>query len=293
MLEYDSMNILLPNFIVENPSLYLHATKQEKFIAAKSIIHKKGKLHIRITTHMMILIKNGEKILHLEQEDRYVDQNQFILMAQGNYFMSEIVGKNKYFETIIICFDDTFVMDFLRKNRLEMNVTSKNRLIVLPKDDSIHACIDAIERIFESDYKEKENLLKLKTEEIFLYAFSNNPEKFMHFLNMILSTSSTRNKYILEANIDILHNITDMCKVTHLSESSLRKEILRFYNSTPKKWLDSIRMQKAETMLKNSDHSISYIATSCGYSNVSWFINQFKKYYKSTPLLYRKENSYK
>jgi AraC-like DNA-binding protein len=31
-------------------------------------------------------------------------------------------------------------------------------------------------------------------------------------------------------------------------------------------------------LLKTSDKSVSDIATGCGYSTVSWFIIQFKKY---------------
>ena len=50
------------------------------------------------------------------------------------------------------------------------------------------------------------------------------------------------------------------------------------------------RLLKAKTLLKTSNASISDIATSCGYSSVSWFIGQFKKYYKSTPYLFRQEN---
>jgi len=75
-----------------------------------------------------------------------------------------------------------------------------------------------------------------------------------------------------------------------LSNGILRKEMLRLYNQKPKQWLDKQRLKKAIIMLKNTNKPISDIATSCGYSTVSWFIIQFKKHYKTTPFIYREEN---
>lgn len=112
----------------------------------------------------------------------------------------------------------------------------------------------------------------------------------MSFLNQIVNTKPSRIKYILESNLDIINNVSDMCKLTRLSDSMLRKEMIRLYNQKPKQWLDKQRLKKAIVMLKNTNKSISDIATSCGYSTVSWFIIQFKKYYKTTPFSYREEN---
>lgn len=136
----------------------------------------------------------------------------------------------------------------------------------------------------------KLELLKLKTYEIFLYTLSKNKQEFLSFLSNMMHTKSLRVKYILESNLDIINNVKDMCKLTRLSESKLRKEFIRLYGEKPKQWLDKKRLEKVATLLQNSDKSISDVATSCGYSTISWFIIQFKKHYKTTPFLYRKEN---
>ena len=109
-------------------------------------------------------------------------------------------------------------------------------------------------------------------------------------MNNIVNTKSSRVQYILESNVDILNDISQMCQLTGLSKTALRKEMQKLYLKNPKEWLDMNRLLKAKTLLKTSNASISDIATSCGYSSVSWFIGQFKKYYKSTPYLFRQEN---
>jgi AraC family transcriptional regulator, exoenzyme S synthesis regulatory protein ExsA len=134
------------------------------------------------------------------------------------------------------------------------------------------------------------DLVKLKLDELFLYSFSKDKKEFSTFLNKILQTKSSRVKYILEENIDIINSVDDMCKLTRLNSKALRKEMNRLYNQNPKEWLDEKRLYLASTLLKNSKKSISEIATTCGYATVSWFIIQFKKHYKTTPFLFREQN---
>jgi AraC-like DNA-binding protein len=107
------------------------------------------------------------------------------------------------------------------------------------------------------------------------------------FFNSVLSTSQDRIKFILESNIDLIQNLDDMCNITRLSESKIRAYIKKEFNQTPKIWLDTKRLEKAILLLKNTNDSITDISTSCGYSTVSWFISQFKKYHNQTPKEFR------
>lgn len=77
------------------------------------------------------------------------------------------------------------------------------------------------------------------------------------------------------------------CTLTRLTENKIRRYIKNEYNLTPKVWLDTKRLEKAVLMLKNTDNSISDIATECGYTTASWFISQFKKHYNHTPKEFR------
>lgn len=282
-------NINLPNYILENKALYeIHS--DDKFIVSKSSIFKKEKQYLRNSTHILILLINGKKMLHLENQDVTIDTNDILYLSQGNYFISEIVGDKRNFESILISFDDNFVLDFIKKYNISINITKQTSVLSIKRDLFISSCVSNINEYFSVELDNKIDLLKLKTEEIFLYTLSKDKEIFFLFLNQIIKTKSSRIKYILELNLDIINDISDMCKLTRLSHAVLRKEMLRLYNEKPKQWLDKQRLKKAVTLLKNTDNSISGIATSCGYSTVSWFIIQFKKHYKTTPFLYREEN---
>jgi len=283
------ITINLPNYILENPTLY-KIENDDKFIVSKSSILKNERQYLRNSTHILILLINGSKILHLDDKELEISTNDILYLSQGNYFMSEIVGDKNNFESILISFDDDFVLDFIRKYKIKINLQSQESVLNIQRDTFIDSCISNINDYFSTKLENKIDLLKLKIHEIFLYTLSKDKELFLSFLNKIVNTKPSRIKYILESNLDIINNVSDMCKLTRLSNGILRKEMLRLYNQKPKQWLDKQRLKKAIIMLKNTNKSISDIATSCGYSTVSWFIIQFKKHYKTTPFIYREEN---
>ena len=283
------ITVNLPNFILENKSSY-KIINDKNFVASKSIIHRKNQMSLRNSMHILILLIDGKKILHLENKNINIDTKEILYLAQGNYFMTEKISFENSFESILLCFDDDFVLNFIKKYNIKLNNDLEESSICIAKDKLMSQCVETINDYFSLNLKNKLDLIKLKTEELFLYTLSKDPTMFSSFLNKIINTKSSRTKYILESNLDIINSVQDMSKLTRLSNAVLRKEMLRLYKKKPKQWLDEQRLKKAVHLLENSTESISNIATSCGYSTVSWFIVQFRKHYKSTPFLYREEN---
>ncbi|WP_428025140.1 helix-turn-helix domain-containing protein [Arcobacter sp.] len=282
------MTITLPNYILENKELY-QIISDDKILVSKSTIYKKDKLFLRNSVHIAILLINGGKTLHLKNSDISIDTTDILYLSQGNYFMSEIIGNENGYESILVFFDDEYVFNFIKRYNITVDTDEQEDVLPLKRDEFINTCIGTINKYFEKNIENSIDLVKLKLDEIFLYSLSKDKEKFAAFLNKIIQTKSSRIKYILEENLDIINSVDDMCKLTRLNSKALRKEMNRLYNKNPKEWLDERRLHRAVTLLKNTQKSISQIATSCGYSSVSWFIIQFKKYYKMTPLLYREQ----
>jgi AraC family transcriptional regulator, exoenzyme S synthesis regulatory protein ExsA len=283
------LTISLPNYIFENKELY-QLIGDEKIIVSKSCMFKEHKLSLRNSMHLAILLINGGKVLHLKDNDISIDTSDIMYLSQGNYLMSEVIGNKNAYESILIFFDDDFVLNFIKKYKISLDIIEEKDVLNLKRDEFIDSCILTINRYFESNIENGIDLIKLKLDELFLYSLRKDKESFYKFLNKIVNTKVSRIKYILEANFDIIDNVNDMVKLTRLNSKALRKEMLRLYNLNPKEWLDKKRLSKASSLLKNTKESVSQIATSCGYSSVSWFILQFKKYYEATPLEYREQN---
>lgn len=237
--------------------------------------------------HCMILLLDGTKVIHFKDSDIYVNTQEICFLTQHNYFMSEKISEYLNYKSLIIYFDDTFVFELIKKYKINTDTTDAQNVVTLntSKDKLLQSNISLLQNYL--DKKLNPHLVQLKIEEILLHALRIDNKGFLSFLHAVLSTSQDRIKFILESNIDLIQNIDDMSKLTRLTPNKLRNYIKKEYNTTPKLWLDTRRLEKAKLMLSKTNKSITNIASECGYATVSWFISQFKKHCKQTPKEFR------
>ncbi|QKF67423.1 transcriptional regulator, AraC family [Arcobacter venerupis] len=283
------MTYVVPNYFIENN--YTNLLKIDNLLCLNYITKtKNNSVNARTTMHTMGILLEGSKIIHLRDEDINIQKNDIFFLTQNNYYMSERAVKESKYKSLLIYFDDKFILDFLNKYNIQIDINEQQNIVKTSfKSDKL---FDNSVEIFQEYLKIEfdENLLKLKIEEIFLQTIRLNKNQMDSFFNSVLSTSQDRIKFILESNIDLIQNLDDMCKITRLSESKIRAYIKKEFNQTPKIWLDTKRLEKAILLLKNTNDSITDISTSCGYATVSWFISQFKKYHNQTPKEFRYKN---
>ena len=280
------MTYVVPNYFKENS--YNNLIQIDNIYCLKYITKFKNDLvQVRTTMHSLVVLLEGKKIVHLNNEDLEIHKNEITLLTQNNYYMSERVINNKEYKSFVLYFDDKFIFDFIKKYNLD--ISSKNDLalfkLTYKDDENFENTINSFQNYI--DTKLNTNLLKLKVEEIFLHILRINKIQMNDFLNTISKTANDRTIFILESNIDILQSLDDMCSITNQSQAQLRRYIKTKYNKTPKVWIDEKRVQKAQVLLTNTQNTISDISTSCGYSTVSWFTSQFKKYTNTTPKDFR------
>jgi|GEM_PF-1868850 AraC-type DNA-binding domain-containing proteins len=80
--------------------------------------------------------------------------------------------------------------------------------------------------------------------------------------------------------------ITELCHKLHVSESWLFKAFSSTLKMPPNKFIQMVRMKKAEQLMKSTSLSIKEISEMLGYSSPFYFSNVFKKFYKLSPKRY-------
>ncbi|MEA2047152.1 MAG: AraC family transcriptional regulator [Campylobacterota bacterium] len=284
------MTYLVPNYYLEEePSALI--SSDTLFSMSYSTKRAQDKIYIRNTTHVMILLKKGEKKLTTDQEKRLLQKGDILFLTQGNYFMSEVLSHDGVYEALLVYFNDEFIMNFLTKYSVQLNDNQSKNIVSFSSNKLLGSLIDSFGLYIDKKLVHQNAIVKLKTEEIFLHLLSENRDEFCSFLKAIQRSAKDRVKQILEANIDLIESVDDMCKVARVSKNELRIAMKNSVGMQPKAWLDSKRLEQASLLLKNSNETISSIATSCGYNTVSWFGIQFKKAYGITPKEYREQNS--
>lgn len=105
--------------------------------------------------------------------------------------------------------------------------------------------------------------------------------------------SKTRNP--IDEIYDYLHKnfqkklgLEDLSKLTGLSKNYISRKFKEIYGQTPINYLQEIRIEAAQTMLKNTEYPIKQVGEIVGYDDVYFFSKVFKTHLKLPPGKYRK-----
>ncbi|OQC11835.1 MAG: Arabinose operon regulatory protein [Lentisphaerae bacterium ADurb.Bin082] len=90
-------------------------------------------------------------------------------------------------------------------------------------------------------------------------------------------------QHYIEQNLGENLSLKVLAEHLHKCPSTLNKLFKKHLNFSVYQYIISRRMECALRMLRRKEHSIKYIASVIGYSSLSNFSTEFKKYYKCTP----------
>jgi AraC-like DNA-binding protein len=83
---------------------------------------------------------------------------------------------------------------------------------------------------------------------------------------------------------------SELAALVHLSKSRLRHLFKQETGKTPSQYLKSVRLRKAEELLRKTFLSVKEIVNQLGIVSSSHFVRDFKKTYGMSPTAYRWRN---
>jgi len=95
----------------------------------------------------------------------------------------------------------------------------------------------------------------------------------------------------LPASCDQQWTLAEMADHCGIQRTQFGKVFQKLTGSTPMEYLFRIRMERAKTLLRETDIKIIDIAFECGYGSSQYFANTFKHATGETPSEYRKHYS--
>ncbi len=96
----------------------------------------------------------------------------------------------------------------------------------------------------------------------------------------------------IERNLDRTLTLDELASIANFSKYHFHRIFSSFTGETLSGFIQRHRLETAAAKLaRNSRTSITEIALSCGFSSSASFSNSFKKYFRVSPSLWRKENA--
>jgi AraC-like DNA-binding protein/TolB-like protein len=104
------------------------------------------------------------------------------------------------------------------------------------------------------------------------------------------SSNSPENDFLVKLTELIEANLTNpqfgvsmLAKELEMSRSNLHRKVNSITKITVSQFINQVRLKKAKEILRHSSNTVSEIAYNVGFSNVSYFIKCFNKYYGYSP----------
>ena len=98
-------------------------------------------------------------------------------------------------------------------------------------------------------------------------------------------------KEYLDSNYAEHITLDTLTGLTHMNKYYMVHSFTKYDGLSPIQYLNQTRLKRAQHLLKNTNYSISDIASSTGFSSQSYFTQIFRKNFNMTPVKYRQEHA--
>lgn len=92
----------------------------------------------------------------------------------------------------------------------------------------------------------------------------------------------------LKENIERKNEVNDLVDHFNLSRSTIQNLFLKYANSSPKTYINQVRLNRSKEMMRNSQLTISEIAEKLGYGSIQYFSRAFSREFGMSPSTYAK-----
>jgi transcriptional regulator GlxA family with amidase domain len=96
-----------------------------------------------------------------------------------------------------------------------------------------------------------------------------------------------RAKDLMDAHFDEPIDVDDLARAAGLSRAHFSRAFRQAFGASPHAYLLTRRMERAASMLRNTDRSVAAICVAVGWTSVGSFTSRFGRIYGVSPTAYR------
>ena len=289
----------MPEYYVERENSSLSEYEIEFFLQKHSTRGFTTRSHIHPAIEL-IYIQNGDYSVSVDNDEMHASRGD-LLFFRSNTIHSLQLSSDSAGSYYVLKINPSLLFNIFRGNG-QMNMTSQ--FLLKRQGDRAIFHSDEISPEFKSIFESMRKVLECDGSLFFSEERAYSSLLLIEMLKSMLS-DHTRKIEINEKNLSLIHKCVDYINKNyasdlsaeecadsiHMSYSYFARLFREVMGKTFKEYLVSVRLAKAKSIILSTQISITDVAIACGYSNLAYFISQYKKEFGKTPRDERKEAS--
>ena len=237
-----------------------------------------------------IYVKQGKMHAFEPSRSELMETKESVLMKCGSYFGKAIPDPSSgQYQGVGVHFHPKILKSIFEEGLpepLQKVIDNPERagLARIKRNELFERYIDSILFYFENPSLVNDEILVLKLKELLLLLANTRDAPFVaQILSDLFSPYEVKFKEVIEAHLYSQLTIDQLAVLTNNSLSSFKREFKKLYDDSPANYIRNRKLDKANSLLKASDESISNIAYDCGFSDISHFSKVFKSKFGQAP----------
>ena len=241
-----------------------------------------------------MFVDDGSILLRTPDKTLYFNSGDGLLAKCGNYFFENNKQNNLDEKTslITVYFYPEIITKLFDEDIFSSNYQSNYNATKIVVDKLLAIFKKSISFLLDNPDAVDETLLLTKLKEfLILLAKQDNAPTVIDFVSSFFKPYEYDFKTIIEKNLLSSLSLDEFAKLCGMSLASFKRKFATYYHESPKKYIDSKKIERAVQLLANSQNRISDIAYDCGFDTIKSFNRNFKSKTGKSPSEYRKNNS--
>ena len=201
--------------------------------------------------------------------------------VENDYYVLKLLPKTLY-NMSLTGNDDSFPLRFLICNPALKTIWRKEEIAGTDIELGFNRLIDSLD-----SKKNVTTLSRIISGLMVLEALYSSDNESMKGISLTDDSLYFALFYINEHYAEPI-SAEEIAEIVNMSVSSFSRAFKSATGQGFKDYLNTVRTNRAEELLKNTDLSVKDVAIKAGYNNISHFISVYKKYKGKTPLEERK-----
>jgi len=268
------------------PEIYIkdNQKKTDLFVYDFKMTNDVVKSKVNLGMNMFSFLQVGKKQVHFAGTTVAVNKDQSLLLKKGNWLWTELLETETIYYCKLFFFSEKKLKEFLEKHTENSKIVKEETPYFIIRNDSyISSYLNSLSTISEAPTVFSDNLLSVKFEELMLYLLQKYGRKFELYLQSLIIKETSPFKKIVESKIHSNLKLEEIAFLCNMSLSTFKRHFIKEYKTSPGKWLQDKRLQKAKDTLEHDNLKPSDIYLDFGYNNLSNFSIAFKNKFGFNP----------